>query len=479
MKTKSLLTISAFFVSTFVVSVSSVDAKNSSSTSLKTKKNGHKDSMLIGDFTFQSNQFADDIGEVTGNEYFGDFNIEYKSATDSNTKKNFELKSRMNNEEQLMYSIREANVEWNYSDSQIVLGRKNLNWSKADAAWGLGKVNNRVNFDFLEPGQEGLTGITYRKTVMKNFDVSVFGSFVYIPELNPGMKIDKDNGTIECQNPWCSAFDSSAPIEGKDIPIFYNVNYPKIEEIVNRQSFGINFDYKRNLDIEALSEKSGDILAKNNDIVARLNAFFMRKPENTLSVSAEIKYKVDEQLIYVDATPEVYYHDVSGGNISIDLAKYDLSLTGSYISISPNVYPDGGQKYIEYTGIKPNKKKEEYLSSGITFDNGTLKIVSGYIARVSEFDTENSLLVEYPRWNQAINLAASAKLTRKLQLEFDYKFDMLTEDRITMFNSSYMLGPNIIAGLGFNIIGTAKGKDSFWSNFENNDSLFSSLKFRF
>jgi hypothetical protein len=452
------------------------------------------ESILTGDFGLQTNQLLEGVGDVVGNEYFGDLNINYKSANDSNTRKEFDLKTRVNDQEQLMFSITQAHAEFNFDSSQLVIGRKNLSWSMVDEKWGLGKVNNRENFDYLEPGQEGLTGILYKTKIGAGFSLDVFGSFVYIPELNPGMKINQDEGTIECQNPWCTAPDSSAPVEGKNIPIYYNVNYPTIEEVVLRQSFGMNLKFNKTIDLEANKKK--EIISSANGNINKLkvkqktlsrttllnigaNLFYMRKPENKISVSAEIKYKNDEGLIFVDATPEIYYHDVRGGNLNIDLPNSDLSLYGSYISIAPNEYPDGNVKYIEYTGIKPNKKQEDYVSSGLSYDNGDLKITSAYIARVSEFDRESDILVEYPRWNQALNFAASKNLTRKLHVKFDYKFDMLTEDRITMFNTGYRFGPNIVASLGFNIIGTNSSQESFWSQYENNDSVYSSMKYNF
>ena len=97
----------------------------------------------------------------------------------------------------------------------------------------------------------------------------------------------------------------------------------------------------------------------------------------------------------------------------------------------------------------------------------------------SDFDRENELLAEYPRWNQALHVAAQKNLTRKVFVSLDYKYDMLTEDRLTMFNSSYRFGPNVVAAVGVNIIGTNPDEESFWSQYENNDSVYSSFKYTF
>jgi len=208
-------------------------------------------------------------------------------------------------------------------------------------------------------------------------------------------------------------------------------------------------------------------------------AFYIRKPENNVSIAAEVKYETDNQRLFVDATPQFYYHDVKGGNLELEVKEWNVKLYGSAISIVPEKLPDSDIPYIEYTPIKPRKLQEDYLSSGIVYDNGHVKAHAGYIARVSEYDRENDLLAKYPRWNQAGHLALDFNLTRKIGVSLDYKYDMLTEDRLTMFNTSYRFGPNVIASMGVNIIGTNPDEESYWTQFENNDSVYSSLKYTF
>ena len=451
----------------------------------KSQSNLEKEESLKGDFGFTSNQLVEGVGDVVGNQYFGELNLDYKNVNQLDTVKVFKMATRTNNEEQLMLSIPEAYTDFEFSSSsRISMGRKVLAWSMVDEEWGLGRVNNRINFDFLNPGQEGLTGFTYSKTTKSGFGIDLFGSFTNIPELNPGFKIDSNAGTVECQNPWCKAPDATAPVEDEDKPIFYNVNYPEVADVVLKQSYGLNARFNKTFDLvdkekRSALEKKGEKVEPNN-LELGMNLFWFKKPENNISISAEVRYEIEEDRIFVDATPEVYYHDVTGGNIELNFSKYNTKLYGSAISINPNTSPDGDQnKVFEYTGIKPKKKKEDYLSGGIAFDNGNLKLRSGYIARVSDFDRENDILVEYPRWNQAIHLAVSHKVTGKLLVSLDYKYDMLTEDRITMLNSSYRFASNIIGSVGANIIGTSPEKESFWSDYENNDAVYSSVKYTF
>ena len=434
-------------------------AENSVSTDIQlpTKKQV-SDSKLTGDFGFQSNALVQDVGEVVGNKHFGDLNLNYHSLVDGNVYKKFEVSARVNNEEELMYSFKEAMIEYRYSTSSLYLGRRVLPWSQVDEAWGLGRVNNRVNFDYFEPGQEGLIGIFYDKKFDSGFTMALYGSFIYVPELNPARQIEKDARKVTCKNPWCKPQPDSVEVEGKNVPIYYDVAYPEISDVVFRYSSGLKFGYEKN--------------SFSTDI------FYIRKPENSISVIAEITAEADLSQINVEATPQFYYHDVSGANANYNLND-KVSVYGSAISIIPSKFPDGDQPYIEYTGLKPRKIKEEYLSLGTKYTNDDLVTKISYIARVSEFDRKNEALAEYPRWNQAVQFSYGKRITRKVDLFLDYKYDMLTEDRLTMFKANYRFKPSIIGSLGINIIGTNPDEKSYWSDFENNDSVYSSLKYIF
>lgn len=432
-------------------------------------KKSKRDSSLTGDFSFRTNQLVDDVGEVTGNQHFGDLNLKYQSLNSENVYKGFQFSTRVNDQEQMMYSIQEAVVEWRYSSSRFAMGRTTLDWSYTDQVWGLGKVNNRVNFDYFEPGQEGLVGFFYDKKFNNGFSFSAFGSFIYVPEMNPAMQVN-DDGTIDCKNPWCTQMESQVDIDGTGnmTDVYYNVNYPEISDVVLRQSFGLQAAQKFKV-------------INGSDFNANLtaSAFYLRKPENNISTTAEAKFQTPEQRIFVNVTPQVFYHDVRGGNLELELEEWNMKLYGSAISIVPDQQPDGDNVFIRYLAIRPKKIQEDYLSSGLVFDNGRVRGHAGYIARVSEYDRENDLLAEFPRWNQAGHLALAFNATRKIGVSLDYKFDMLTEDRLTMVHTSYRFGPNVIAGLGVNIIGTNPDEESFWSRFENNDSVYSSLQYTF
>ena len=142
-------------ISTETTSVTTVTYENIEQKKIKKKS-------FFGDFGFQTNAIVQDIGEVPGNQHFGSMNLNYKTidqVKDSELVLSFN--SRVNNENVFQYSVSNAYLEYQYSTSRLALGRAKLNWSPTDEVWGLGKINNRINFDYFEPGNEGLVGVFY------------------------------------------------------------------------------------------------------------------------------------------------------------------------------------------------------------------------------------------------------------------------------------------------------------------------------
>lgn len=449
-----LLTLS---VSVYGAKLSYSESFNNSTIKIK---NENRSSGFSGDIEFSSNQFADDVGEVQGNQYFGELSLRYEKERNTSTfEKKFEFKARMNNADDLMFALPEAYVRIDSNKADFYLGKQIIPWSIADTNWGFGELNNRVNFDGFTPGQDGLVAARFVKKFKKIFKVEAFASFFYVPELNPALDIDKKKGTVKCNNPWCNAPAETTEITGTDVPIFYNVNYPDVDDIVLKPSGGLRFGIE-------------------HDVISVLG-FYTRKPENKISTSVEVQFETDNNRVFADITPEVYYHNVYGADVKINLGE-NWSLNGTSIVIRPDGNPDTRGKVFEYLEIRPKKIAEEYAGGGISFKANTFSSSVNYIARLSNFEKEaDDPLIEYPRWNQAVHFNMNSSLTKKLSLMFDVKYDTLTDDRLTMFKASYLLKPNLMTSFGFNMIGASEDEDSYWTQFENNDSLYGSLKYIF
>ena len=118
-----------------------------------------------------SNQINQDVGDVPGNRYNADLSFTYYKDREYELERKFDFAALVNDQSLTMWSLQEAYVAKNgvfrsydrvdKTGDVVKIGRQNLAWSNIDQSWGLGKINNRKNFDGFMPGQEGLVGIAY------------------------------------------------------------------------------------------------------------------------------------------------------------------------------------------------------------------------------------------------------------------------------------------------------------------------------
>ena len=414
---------------------------------------------LRGDFTITSNQLVQDVGDVVGNRGRGNVNLFYADPGEGKVKNAFQFLSQINDNGQILFSVPELYTELKFGPNSIAFGRKVLEWGVMDLNWGFGQINNRVNFDFFNPGNEGLTGVAFEHKNSQGFTFSAFASFLYIPELNPGQTYDEDQGEVRCRNPWCRPLAKQTTLEEKTIDIFYDIDMPNPEEVVFRTSAGARLLFEPVNYVE-------------------LEAFFLRKPENQISVAADVSLIVEGFVGNVSVTPQVYYHDVTGANAKVKLDDR-WQIYGEYFQVTPEIFPDSPEVLIQNTGLKPKKIDQRYLGGGVNYAHQDLMFGVNYIARVSEFNLDaQDILTEYPRWNQAWHAYFISNITAKLNIKMDVKIDQLTEDRLSQFEFGYQYNPSFFLSAGANIIGSGD-KDSFWSEFENNDSVYVSSRYYF
>jgi len=414
-----------------------------------------------------SNQINQDIGDVPGNRYYGDLNFSYFKDGAYELERKFDFSALVNDQSLTMWSLQEAYAaknglfkSYNHVDKtgdQLKVGRQNLKWAPVDQAWGLGKLNNRKNFDGFDPGQEGLTGVGYENKSSSGFIWKVFGSPFYAPEMNPSLDINKSDSTITSRNPWANPPAATTNIDGNETPIQYIVDYPQISDVIYKYSIGADFGWE------------------NKNWAA--NGYFIRKPENQSSSNVEVALAEDAASVKAFVKPEFYYHDVFGGNIKYRNADLEMYVGG--IGIFPNTFPDGNQVATTYTEIKTAKKRESYLGGGISRENDKFGMGFNYIARVSSFDRDLDSLSQDPRWNQAVNVFLSRNFKRKYRLSGDVKYDMLTTDRLVMLRAGYKVSKELLMTLGVNMIGTPTNGKSYWSPYTNNDSVFAGLRYIF
>lgn len=407
-----------------------------------------------------SNQANPNIGDVKGNRFNGTLEFDYfdkaKSAYEKESR--FTFAAQHNDASLTQYSLQEAYVVLPASEkNQFKVGRQILSWSEVDSTWGFGKLNNRRNFDFFNPGQEGLVGLQFERKSANGMRYRAFYSALYVPEMNPGLDINKGDKTITTRSPWGNAPSTEADVQGTMMPIEYTVDYPEISEVIYRHSVGANIGFESKHWV--------------------MDNFIIRKPENQLSTKVNVNPDFIRDVVEAKVRPQFYYHDVYGSTLK--WRNKDIQIYASGIANRPNTFPDGDREAFLYTEIKTEKRREDFVGAGISKTNDVYGIGFNYVARLSPFDRQKEELAEDPRWNQAVNVFSYLALTRKLTVSGDVKYDMLTTDRLIMAKAGYMVTRNFQMMVGMNSIGTPTNGKSYWSTFTNNDMVYGALRYIF
>lgn len=405
----------------------------------------------------RSNQLVQNTGDVDGNRYQMDLKFDYHRHRPGVWEKRFRVSALINDQNSVMYSVNEAYLTNRWGRSELQIGRAILDWSDLDTIWSFGKINHRQNFNYFEPGQEGLIGVVFKRRHANGFRYHLFATPVYVPELNPSLEINKSKGTITSKNPWAKPPATTARVGSQDAPIFYDIDYPEIKDVVFRPAGGINLGWE-NKHWEA-------------------GFYYMRKPENQVSTQVEVYVANDFSLVTAKVTPKFYYHDIYGGNLR--WKNKDVTIYTSAIAVRPNTYPDGSLDAARYTQLDIEKRREDYVGGGITQENDNLGMGFDYVARLSPFNRSEDILAEDPRWNQAVHGWIRYTFSSHFSASFDGKYDFLTTDRLVMFQADYYPNKVIALNAGVNMIGTPTNGKSYWSPFTNNDSVYAGLRYLF
>ncbi len=417
--------------------------------------------VIQGHFGALSNQASNQVGNVPGNRFNADFEFDYKrnvgTLRESELERRFHISSLVNDQSLAMYSLQEAFVGGNLtSKDRVRFGRQVLSWSAVDENWGFGKLNNRRNFDYFTPGQEGLTGLSYERRSTNGMRYRAFVSGIYVPEMNPSLDIDKKDRSITSRHPWADTPATSAEVEGVMMDIRYDVDYPEISEVIYRYSAGANIGYESKHWV--------------------MDNFLIRKPENSTTPDVEVNVDFVQNVVNAQIAPRFYYHDVLGSTLKY--RNRDIEMYVSGMAVRPNEFPDVDER-VRYTEIKNKKQREDYVGGGISRSNDLYTLAFNYVARLSPFDRDKEDLALDPRWNQALNVVAVRNIGRRYTVSADAKYDMLTTDRLVMLRATYRVSSAFIMNAGLNLIGTPVSGNSYWSPYTNNDSIYGGLRYVF
>jgi hypothetical protein len=204
-------------------------------------------------------------------------------------------------------NIRELYFQAQQSDtSSLSIGRKRALWNDLDQRWNLGLWQPLFQWNPLSAEQQGLSGIFWQAE-RENYAITVFGSPLYLPNQGPSFEVS--NGAFVDGSPWFRRPPESIKIFKETTGVDYTLEKPSDSQVVFKTSYGAKFQ-----------------MGSPEGIFFQLSSMY--KPANELALGYVGVLNTDTLRAQVRLKPQVYYHSVSGADLSHRWGSFRYGLSG-------------------------------------------------------------------------------------------------------------------------------------------------------
>lgn len=359
----------------------------------------------------------------------------------------------------LMFSISEAYLSKNNGRTEYTLGRKVIDWNANDKFWSMGEISPLKSFNLLRTKREGLLGFHFnRKT--HHSELTLFGSLLNVPQINPGIKVNE--GNITGANEWSYPPPSFIRFRNNDIPVYYEIYYPNISEILIQESFAFKFDYK---------------IKKEN----KLSIYGGYKPEPVLRTIATGYYdQLNEERVNIQAKPFVNHQTFYGlsYNFNFKERRDETSLTIAFDGVLPERGTDRIFDDFDSLKVQPVYERVSYGTISIRKKSDLFSGGLNYIHLIEGGGQNPNVFAKKVRWKRAIGLNLDWLITGKTFFRADYKFDIKDKSMTFLSSVGYQLSRKLIIGAEFQVL-NVPDNTSFWAPFRSNDSLLMKMSYMF
>lgn len=152
-------------------------------------------------------------------------------------------------QDELYFGVPEAYIEPRRMAPgfSMTVGREKRHWSRVDEEFNLGIWQPQLRWDYLNPVQQGLTGLFFDLKFSESLNVTLFTSPVSIPDQGPQFKLRE--GRFESSNRWFVQPQSRLQMfQGTrfsdEVPLYFELDKPAEEEMIMHSSFGMAVNYK-------------------------------------------------------------------------------------------------------------------------------------------------------------------------------------------------------------------------------------------
>ena len=141
--------------------------------------------------------------------------------------------------EEQYYGIPEAYFGEAQSDAMGIrwtVGRQKRHWSHFDEEFGMGIWQPQLRWDYLNPIQQGLTGLFFDFAPTRSVSLSFFASSLFLPDQGPNFHMR--DGQFASSNRWFWSPRLTAHIFNQTPPVSYSVDMPPLSDVVFQPSLG-------------------------------------------------------------------------------------------------------------------------------------------------------------------------------------------------------------------------------------------------
>lgn len=283
------------------------------------------------------------------------------------------------------------------ADSEnLFIGRKLMNWSELDSRWNLGLWQPLFQWNPLNPEAQGLSGIFWQAE-RPFYSITAFASPVFIPNQGPAFEIV--NGQFVPGNPWFRRPPDSVRIFSESTKVQYNFERPNESQVVFQSSYGARLTFG--------SAEEGTSLHLN----------YMYKPSNELALGYSGVLDTTILRGVVDLKPQVFYHTLSGIDLSHRTQNWRLGISNVLDRPQNNFDLEDRWTRPQFSDAYLVSPFVEYTHPQFSVSLQSLNIYGGEIVEVGDMASADrpGLTLIYP-YQQAVKLTLENRfLTRGLR----------------------------------------------------------------
>jgi hypothetical protein len=354
----------------------------------------------------------------------------------------------------------------------VTVGRQRQQWSVFDEEWSLGIWQPMARWDYINPQQQGLTGVFFHYEA-DNFKLMLFGSGLFIPDQGPNFQLQ--NGQFVSDNRWFEAPESELLLRERVTKINYELDRPSVGSVINHGGFGFKGTLGDTHDGAWVSFAAA--ILPLNQLHISIDPTFSTSLTNFSQEALAVVHPsvVNHQITTLEAG---FTEDDDRGWISItrDVPNHP-DVPDSWEQSSLNTVLFGGICYarrVELLGMKRSEVKVAFLqrwdessalNSGIAGD----QVQSSY----QRFDFAQVASIAWEA--EPLQLA-----TRTIRFGVRYLYSLPDQGGWLSTNAKMIFDKDLIFSLGFDILGAdTDSTTSLMGRYRNNDRVLGGVSYVF